>query len=116
MQDTMKSLSVRLCVILTIVMAVFSVPLHADDRGGSGACCLNGDVCSDTMSSTLCGIFGGVWFPGLTCSDVVCETNCGGDCSPGETEDCYGNCFPVAWIADGYCDNGQYQHLSLIHI
>lgn len=109
MQHTMKSLSVRLYAILTIVIAAFSVPLHADERGGSGACCLNGDVCYDTGSET-CAIFGGVWFPGLTCSQVVCETNCGGDCSPGETEDCYGNCFPVAWIADGYCDNGQYQH------
>ena len=111
MQNSPRWLSVRFYVIFAICIFVSSASVYADDdRAGSGACCLNGAVCSDTMSPTLCQIFGGVWFPGLTCSEVVCETNCGGDCSPGETEDCFGNCFPVAWIGDGYCDDGAYQH------
>ena len=76
---------------------------------GSGACCLNGDVCYDTMNEVTCQVFGGVWYPGFDCASVTCETNCGGNCSPGESEDCFGHCFPVTWIGDGYCDDGSYQ-------
>ncbi|MCH2140893.1 MAG: hypothetical protein MK100_07650, partial [Phycisphaerales bacterium] len=75
---------------------------------GLGACCLNGGVCY-CQSEIVCDIFGGVWFPGQECEDVICETNCGGNCSPGETLDCFGNCVPISWIGDGYCDDGSYQ-------
>ena len=51
-------------------------------------------------------IWGGEWYPDVTCDDVVCETNCGGDCSPGEIQDCFGNCVPITWIGDGICNNG----------
>ncbi len=61
------------------------------------------------MNQVTCGVFGGVWYPGVTCDQVQCETNCGGDCSPGEVLDCYGHCVPVSWIGDGECDSGQYQ-------
>lgn len=27
-------------------------------------------------------------------------------CLPGYIEDCNGNCYPIAWIGDGVCDNG----------
>ena len=27
-------------------------------------------------------------------------------CPPGEIEDCAGNCFPVAWLGDGFCNAG----------
>lgn len=30
------------------------------------------------------------------------------NCSPGEIEDCYGNCTPVNWINDGFCDDGSF--------
>ena len=57
-----------------------------------------------------CSIHGGIWHPKMTCDEVTCETNCdGGDCGPGEILDCNGHCFPVSWIGDGYCDNGDYQ-------
>jgi len=83
--------------------------IGANSYASDGACCLNGGVCYDTMSELLCGIWGGVWHADATCASVECETNCGGTCSPGESIDCYGNCFPIDWIGDGYCDNGQYQ-------
>ena len=58
------------------------------------------------MNFKTCQIWGGVWYPDVTCDDVVCETNCGGDCSPGEIQDCFGNCVPITWIGDGICNNG----------
>ena len=74
-----------------------------------GACCLNGGVCSST-SQLVCEIFGGQWQgAGTDCADIVCEDNCGGGCSPNEVYDCLGHCFPVSWIGDGTCDDGDYQ-------
>ena len=61
------------------------------------------------MNFETCQVWGGVWYPDVECTDIVCETNCGGTCSPGETIDCFGNCFPITWIGDGICDIGQYQ-------
>jgi hypothetical protein len=31
-------------------------------------------------------------------------------CGPGLIRDCNGNCAPVSWIGDGYCDDGYYTH------
>ncbi|MBM44368.1 MAG: hypothetical protein CMJ36_05085, partial [Phycisphaerae bacterium] len=31
-----------------------------------------------------------------------------GECPSGEIEDCFGNCCPASWVADGYCDDGTY--------
>ncbi len=104
-----------LCAI-GVILASSNVALGDPERGlndclepGLGACCLNGDNCV-CHSEIFCQIWGGVWYPGQECEDVVCETNCGGNCSPGETLDCNGNCVPISWIGDGYCDNGAYQH------
>jgi hypothetical protein len=34
----------------------------------------------------------------------------GGSCPTGEIADCNGNCAPVAWVADGICDDGARIH------
>ncbi len=97
-------------VFLKICTALFLLCLMPSNTfANAGSCCLNGGVCYDTMNIETCQVFGGVWYPGITCDKVECETNCGGQCSPGETLDCFGNCFPVSWIGDGYCDDGSYQ-------
>ncbi|MHC4219481.1 MAG: S8 family serine peptidase, partial [Planctomycetota bacterium] len=31
-------------------------------------------------------------------------------CPADEVEDCFGNCAPVDWIGDGYCDDGSYSY------
>jgi len=31
-------------------------------------------------------------------------------CGPGLLRDCNGNCAPISWIGDGYCDNGFYNY------
>ena len=82
-----------------------TVTISGQALAGTGACCLGGGVCYDTINEITCQIFEGVWHPGLTCEDVICETNCGGACLPGEITGCDGDCAPVAWIGDGICDS-----------
>jgi len=51
----------------------------------------------------------------LTFNDIV-RPNCSclgfvqGSCPPGEIPDCNGNCVPVEWIGDGFCDDGSFEH------
>ena len=33
-----------------------------------------------------------------------------GNCPEGEIEDCNGNCAPMEWIGDGFCDDGSFDH------
>ena len=50
-----------------------------------------------------------------TIGDVV-RDNCTclgfpqGSCPEGEIEDCNGNCAPVEWVGDGFCDDGAFEH------
>ena len=95
------------CVLVLALMPVGIAGAGENDctDPGLGACCVNGDVCY-CQSLIVCEIWGGVFYPGQECADIVCETNCGGNCSPGETLDCNGHCVPVSWIGDGFCDSG----------
>ena len=95
------------CVLVLALLPVGIAEAGENDctDPGLGACCINGDVCY-CQSEIVCQIWGGVFYPGQECADVVCETNCGGICSPGETLDCNGHCVPLSWIGDGSCDNG----------
>ena len=81
------------------------------DRGGTGACCLQ-TTCYDpqnsSMTEELCLIFGGVWNPGVDCASGVCDDENGGPCSAGFILDCAGNCAPIGWLGDGFCDDGTY--------
>lgn len=43
----------------------------------------------------------------LAASHPDCQGS-GGGCPSGEVEDCNGNCAPIEWIGDGYCDDGTY--------
>jgi len=51
----------------------------------------------------------------LTFNDIV-RPNCScldfvqGSCPPSEIPDCNGNCAPVEWIGDGFCDDGSFEH------
>ena len=92
--------------VLVQLVSLLSLSFVSSAYATHGACCLNGGVCTDTSNIEFCIIWGGDWYPDLTCDDVECETNCGGNCSPGEIEDCFGNCFPITWIGDGICNNG----------
>ena len=95
------------CVLVLALMPVGIAGAGENDctDPGLGACCVNGDVCY-CQSLIVCEIWGGVFYPGQECADIVCETNCGGNCSPGETLDCNGHCVPLSWIGDGFCDSG----------
>jgi hypothetical protein len=100
----------RFCCVLVLALMPVGVAVAGENdctEPGLGACCLNGngDVCY-CQSALICELLGGVFSPGQECADIVCETNCGGDCSPGETLDCNGNCVPLSWIGDGFCDSG----------
>ena len=109
----------RFCCVLVLALMPVGVAVAGENdctEPGLGACCLNGDVCY-CQSALICELWGGVFSPGQECADIVCETNCGGDCSPGETLDCNGNCVPLSWIGDGFCDSGVYQwDLQLIYL
>ena len=37
------------------------------------------------------------------------------DCPTGEILDCNGNCAPVAWVGDQYCDDGSYSHNGVLY-
>ncbi|MBL7954756.1 MAG: S8 family serine peptidase, partial [Flavobacteriales bacterium] len=43
-------------------------------------------------------------------NDCICMGYVSGNCPPGEVEDCNGNCAPVEWIGDGFCDDGAFEH------
>ena len=80
-----------------------------DDDMVMGACCLNSGNCI-FREQLICEVWGGIHFPGVECEGFECPSNCGGGCSTNEVYDCYGHCVPIAWIGDGECDDGQYQH------
>ena len=41
-------------------------------------------------------------FDGGDCVEPSCAAN--------EVVDCSGNCAPISWLGDGYCDNGTYEY------
>ncbi|HJN79774.1 MAG TPA: hypothetical protein QF455_02780, partial [Phycisphaerales bacterium] len=65
-----------------------------------------GTSCS-VMTSTVCGDHEGTYQGD--------ESTCDGDpcgevgCPEGEIADCNGNCCPITWIGDGFCDDGAYE-------
>ena len=81
--------------------------------GGTGACCLPDESCSDGVSADDCAAFGGDYQGDDTsCNSVECGGGGGGPCDAGWSADCMGTCFPDevfdAWIGDGFCDDGTY--------
>ena len=73
------------------------------DRNPEWACCV-GAGCYD-ITELLCGIHGGIWHEGELCSSGICEGD-SGYCAAGFILDCVGNCEPISYIGDGYCDDG----------
>lgn len=64
-----------------------------------------------------------ITIPGAPCDDGNAATvndrirpDCGclgfvqGDCPSGEIEDCNGNCAPMEWWGDSFCDNGAFEN------
>ncbi|HRD54636.1 MAG TPA: MopE-related protein, partial [Flavobacteriales bacterium] len=42
-------------------------------------------------------------------TDCTCLGFLPGQCPPGEIADCNGNCAPVEWVGDGFCDDGSFE-------
>jgi hypothetical protein len=48
----------------------------------------------------------GHWYGyGSLCEEVLCNPQC----PFGEIADRNGNCAPISWLSDGYCDNGTFE-------
>ena len=64
-----------------------------------------GAPCDDGDPSTV----GDIVWPDCSCTGFP-----QGSCPEGEIEDCNGNCAPIAWIGDGYCDDGSFEHNGVL--
>lgn len=112
-QDGLALIDVQEALPLSINAALGGILAANELDPFQGTWALTGFVYEDSedIANTICaeaGLENTVMVTFLTADDDICDFE--GDCPPGETLDCNGNCGPTEWIGDGFCDDGSFEH------
>lgn len=96
-------------------LALAALGLAGSQPSAAGICCFPAvGACQDASDGYAteadCIAVGGTWDAAYT----NCPTS--GACACGELSDCNGNCAPLVWLGDGWCDDGAYSwHGNAVH-